>query len=168
MYEYRPVLARKKEQLIALFLGIFGFGCYLLSLLPDAPYPSVIQLIAVLALVGMIALLGGCLLRSFCYTVAPRENASEGMPFDLTVTELYGRRRKVVCLISVADVKRAVRCSKENRKECKKMTAGASVYRYVGSLWEGERYLLEVEHEGERFFLQIHANSALIEAILRR
>ena len=167
IYEYLPNPDKRREKRLSLALGGVGLAAFLSSYIPGVGFRALLQMLGVLLLTGGILVAGTYLLRSFCYTVAPREDRMVDAP-DLTVTELCGTRRQVVCILSTNEVVRAIPCTKENRKERKRMTAGARCFRYVASLWDGECYLLEVNHEGERFFLEISANADLIRAIFFR
>ena len=167
-YEYRPTPDKRKEKLLALLFGGVGLGAYASSLSRYVPYPALLQLAAVLLLTLALALVGRYLLRNFCYTVAPRRDGGENAPDDLTVTELYGRRRSVVCILSLAEIRGVTPVSGTDRKTLRAMTQGATIYRYVASLWSADAYLLEIEHEEMRFFLKIHADKALLDCITPR
>ena len=168
MYEYQPKLSKQKERILTLLLGVSGVLLFAVSQIYGVPFPAFVQLFGVLLLGGAIIIASRYLLRDFCYTVAPRADASLDAPQDLTVTELCGKRRRVVCILSVAEILDATPCTAENKQMRRAQMSGATVYRYVASLWEGDVWLLEVRHDEMRFFLEIHADKRLISSILNR
>ncbi|MBQ7346430.1 MAG: hypothetical protein IJW55_00580 [Clostridia bacterium] len=165
MYEYTPKTQKKKEFLIVAILSVAAAFLFCCSTLPSCLYPSLWQLTCVFLLVAVIMLVSKCLLRSFVYRVAPREDVEGDAPPDFTVTECYGKRSAVVCRISVADIEAVTPVTPQNRKALAAMGKGKSVYRYFSELSPQNLCWLTVRDGDNLFYIRIVADENLISAL---
>ncbi len=165
MYEYIPTAKKKREFWTVAILSVLAAFLFGFSTQPFCPYPAFWQLASVLLLVAVIMLVSNCLLRGFVYRVAPREDTDEESPCDFTVTECYGKRKTVVCRISLADIVEITPITAETRKLLAKSTRGKPTYRYYAELSPQNSYLLTVQNGEEHFYLFIVADERLIEML---
>ena len=159
MYEYAPVFPKKKEKLLTFGLLALGLlicaSSYILGGL-GVDYYAYPQLIGLACIVAMILLFSLVLARRYVYTI--EETASGDA--DFIITEFYGRRRTVVCRVSVSSVRMAI-----PYVAGRKRTSKDRFYRYTGVLFDEERYDLHIEEAGESFVVQICANKDLISLL---
>ncbi len=165
MYQYEPKSKKVREKTILLILLLIAVAAFASANIPGILFPSLLQLFAVFALVGVVMIVSRCLLRRFVYQVGPREDAPEGTPYDLVITEIYGNRREVVCRIALTDIREITRITRENRKEISAITKRKRVYHYTEELFPEDYRMLTVEMEEEVFYIKIAANEDLIAAI---
>ena len=162
MYEYAPVFAKKKEKLLTFGLLAVGLlvcaSSYVLGAF-DVAYYAIPQLLGIGCIVAMILLFSLVLSRRYVYSV--EESESGGM--DFVITEYYGRRRTVVCRVSVTSVRMAIPYISGGKTNAKDFDG--RFYRYTGVLFDEERYNLHIEEAGERFVVQICANKDLISIL---
>ena len=166
-YEYAPKSPRKREKLVVfglLALAALLFGA---ARIPGIPYPALIQLCMVVALIGMVMMTSRCLLRNFVYDVREPESGIGTAP-DLVITELCGARATVVCRISVEDIAEITRLTPENRRETSEMLRGQRVYHYTAELWSDDFYLIRVLDGDAVFYLRIIADNGLVSALKLR
>lgn len=164
MCEYHTKGKKRRERLVllvSLLLGSVSFG---FSMLPAVLYPMLYQLLAVLCFVLSVWMLVRYLMRDYIFRVYPREDGKNGGP-DLTITEIYGRKRTVVCRVSVSDILEVEEITKENRRELKAKQRGKDVYVYTGEMRPPSLYLLTVADGETVFFLQIYADEALLQCL---
>lgn len=161
MYEYAPTFAKKKEKLLAFGLLALGLGIYFTAFLPQAPYPALLQILGVFCLCGMILVYSLVIAKRYVYAIEQNEEGSA----DFIITEYTGRRRTVVCRVSLSSVLMAVPCNEETRKKYAAECRGKHFYRYTGVLFDEARYYLRMEECGESFWVQICANKDLIAAL---
>lgn len=163
-YEYDPKSPKKREKLAAFGLLALAALLFGVARIPGIPYPALLQLCMVFALIGMVMLISRCLLRQFIYTVCEPESGDRGVA-DLVITERYGNHVTVVCRISVGDIAEITRMTAENRRETSEMLRRQRVYHYTAQLWGDGFYLLRVLDEDEVFYLRIVADDGLISTI---
>ncbi len=163
MYTYAPDFKKKKEKgLCALFVAL-GVLLYMLpNIIPDLPFPGVVQVMAVACFVVMIMIFSLCVSKHYIYALEENENGE----LDFIITEYYGRRRMVVCRVSHSAVQSATRVTQENRKDFHPKRIGCPVYHYTGVLFDEERCFLKLEEAGECFFVEICANHDLISHLI--
>lgn len=160
MYEYAPQPRRIREKIgmsVCLIFGMlsYGFGQIL-------PYPVFYQLFAVFALTVSILITVRFLLRDYVYRVSPSEN---GEFFDFTVTEVMGKRRVVMCRISVEDIGEITPASTLSSRELSEKIQKRPFYRYVSQWKPKNAYLLEIFDDEKTYFLEICADDGLILAL---
>lgn len=161
MYEYAPQFVKKKEK--RLTYGFLGLAAVLFaaSMIPGLPLPWVLQLLAVFAIVPMVSIFSLCLSRRYVYTVS----AEEGRAPDFVITEYYGRRRAVVCRISVASVKQVLPWERGVREKIGATAPDVQFFSYTGVLFGEGQYALFAEESGVSFLLRICADDGLLRAL---
>ena len=114
MYEYAPRSKKRRE--IRLFLVSLAPALlfWSLSMLPQTPAPSLCRLLGVCAATVAAWIAARYLLRRYIYRVVPRENGRASL--DLTVTEIFGKRQRVVCRISLDDIEEVSRDKGKKRR----------------------------------------------------
>lgn len=165
MYEYAPVLTKRKERLIAilsLFMGLMLFG---FSQINGIPFPVIYQLVGIAFIAAFIILISRYLMRRYVYAI---EAAGENTAPDFVVTEYYGRRISVVCRISVTDIEEILPITRENRKELRAKQKGRFYYDYTADLFSQNRYLITVTDGEHHFCARILADEELIKWLERR
>ncbi len=165
MYEYAPKPKRRREKLILALSLIFGALSFAFSLFEWMLYPAVCQLAAVGFFTVSVVMLSRYLLRDYVYRVEPRGWDEDG-PLDLTVTEIYGKRRQVVCRVALSDIRESVRVNAENRKSLAKATKGKRLFVYTPEMGDGEAVLLTVSDGDTQYFVKICADEGLFSALL--
>ena len=156
MHEFAPKPKKTKEKIImsvSLLLGAVSYGVGTLL-----PYPALYQLFTVLCLTAAVLITVRYLLRDYIYRVMLKEDGA----LDLTVTEIMGKKRTVVCRISAEDIKAITPLAVVSRKELYKKCKGKPLYRYVSELQPQEVYLLEIFDERTPYYLEISADKTLI------
>ena len=126
MYEYAPRSPKSREKRLFLVCLAPALLLLLLSLLPQTPVPHLCRLLGVCMAVASAWIASRYLLRRYSYRVAPREDGVDSL--DLTVTEIYGRRRRVVCRISLADIEAVAR---ENREKQNTRVGAERYFQYT-------------------------------------
>ena len=160
-YEYAPKPKKTREKGLtcgAILLAALSYG---FSVGPWL-FPWVYQLVAFFALAIAILLISRYLLRGYVYRVLPRSHASG---VDLVITELYSRRRTVVCRVGLEEICRVTPITAENRRRLIKETGRAALYKHVAELFPKNAYLLKVQNDQEEYFLEICADETLIALI---
>ena len=156
MYEYAPKPRRRKEKLLvsaAAVLAAASDGCNAIGL----PYPFVYQLVAVACLGTGILLAVRYLLRDYIYRVVSHHG---GETPDLVVTELYARRKTVVCRISLGDVTSVCPLSEQARGDGKRRR-----YCYTAERTPENGYLLSVCDGDGDYDVVICADEGLLNLI---
>ena len=165
MYNYEPKLKKTREKLTLLILGFTVALLFAYAALPNSPFPALLQLVGMAWLVLAVMIACKCLLCRYAYTVAPREYAEADEPYDFTVTEIQGKRRAVVCRISLAEVESVEQVNNENRKQITQALKGNSVYRYIAQLSLDNTYLVTVRDGDRHFYLFILADQTLLSLL---
>ena len=156
MHEFSPKPKKIKEKIImsiSLLLGAVSYGVGTLL-----PYPALYQLFTVFCLTVAVLITVRYLLRDYIYRVIPKDDGT----LDLTVTEIMGKKRTVVCRVLVEDIKAIIPLAAIPRKELSKKYKGKPLYRYVSELQPQEAYLLEIFDERMPYYLEISADKTLI------
>ncbi len=161
MYEFAPKPKKLREKIwmsICLFLGVllYCFGQIL-------PYPILYQLTSVLLLTAAVLITVRYLLRDYIYRVTFNE---DGTMADFTVTEVMGRRKTVVCRISVLEICEITSLSGLSSKEISKKCEKAPLYRYVSQWKPLNPYLLGIFDDEKNYFLEICADQKMVDLIL--
>lgn len=151
MYEYTPNSQKSTEKLLmglCLILGAvsYGFGQIL-------PYPALYQLFATACFAAVVIVTVRYLLRDYTYSVIEGEDGTH----DLTVTEIMGKKRAVVCRVALADIGGVEPITQKNKTATKR-----AVYRYVSEIKPRDAYLLEILDEREPYHLVICADETLL------
>ena len=160
MYEYAPKLKKLREKIwmsVCLFFGVllYGFGQIL-------PYPILYQLISVLLLTAAVLITVRYLLRDYIYRVTVKEDGSA----DFTITEVMGKRKTVVCRISVGEIQEITPLLGLSPKEISQKCGKAVLYRYVSQWKPSSPYLLEIFDDEKSYFLEISADQGLVDLLL--
>ena len=123
MYRYEPKHKKIVEKRLTFGLFFVGALCFLLSKLPMLLFPALLQIVAFFLITGGILVLGQYLLRDYAYCV---EESNQAIP-DLTVTEYYGKRVRVVCRIAISDIEAVTPIRRTTREQIKLITKGRHV-----------------------------------------
>lgn len=158
MYAYHPKFQKKKEKLLAWFLVALGVALYIASQFPEVPIPGLVQILGVGSLAGCILIVSMYVLRSYSYELVENEEGKT----DFIITEHYSRRKTVVCRVGLSDVVSVVPYDQNRKKEKN------TVYTYTGILFDEKRYLLEMQANGEHFFVIICADETLLNLLVKR
>ena len=167
MYEYARKFKKTREKIvlgIALVLAAAAFG---VSCIPGLSFVVLYQLLTVFCLMSAILVTVRYLMRDYIYRVEPRAGGREGEAPDFTVTERCGNRLSVVCRLSVTDLRRLTRVTRQNRAELAARQKRRRVYGYTAVMRPENRYVLTAEDSGEEIFLSICADEGLIRALQR-
>lgn len=140
---------------------ILGALLYGGSMLPNMPFPAVLQILSFVCFAIVIAIGSKLLLCHYVYQVETREDGG----LDLIIIEHCGKRVTVVCRLETAAILEVTHITSENRRELVKKHAKDHVYRYTGVLREENVYLLSCEHHGEKLVLYILADERLLSLI---
>ena len=156
MYEYAPRSQKRRE--LRLFLVCLAPALLLLlfSLLPQTPAPHLCRLLGACMAVAAAWIASRYLLRSYIYCLAPREDG--GGSFDLTVTEVYGKRRRVVCRISLADIETVARENGETRSE---RVRSERYFQYTDVICSASFCILTVREENTLCRIRLMADDTL-------
>ena len=114
MYEYAPKSKKGREMRLFLVCLASALLLLLLLFLPQTPAPHLCRLLGVGLAAASVWIASRYLWRSYIYRVAPRGDGNGSL--DLTVTEIYRRRRRVVCRISLADIEEVSREKAEKNR----------------------------------------------------
>lgn len=164
MLEYSTKGKKKRERIVlavSLALGACSFG---FSMIPKVMYPMLYQLLAVLCFGTGVWMLIRYLMRDYIFRISLREDGKNGLP-DFTVTESYGKKRTVVCRVSVEDVLSVEEVTKENRRALKAKQKGKDVYVYTGEMRPPKLYLLTLIDGETTIFLYFYAEEAFVQAL---
>lgn len=156
MYEYAPKPRKRKEKLlvsVAAVLAAASYGCSAMGL----PYPLVYQLVAVACLGTGILLAVRYLLRDYIYRIVSCHGAEAP---DLVVTEVYARRRTVVCRISLGDIVSVCPLSEKPRGD-----RNRRCYCYTAERTPENGYLLSVCDGDGDYEVIICADESLLSLI---
>lgn len=164
MYEYAPKPKRTKEKWILVLSLLFGSVSFAFSLFEWMLYPVLCQLAAVAFFTVSVVMLSRYLLRDYIYRVEPRGWDEEG-PLDLTVTEIYGKRRTVVCRIALSDIREAIRITDGNREELSQKRKGARSFVYTPEMGDANAILVTAADGDDLYFVKICADEELLSAI---
>ena len=156
MYEFSPKPHRIREKVwmsICLFMGVlaYGFGQIL-------SYPILYQLFSVVMLALAVLITVRYLLRDYLYRVELSENGSE----DLTVIETVGKRRTVVCRVSVREIVNILPATEIKERQVLRAWQKKGIYRYTPLMRSKSSLFLEIFDEEKTYFLEIYADSDLI------
>ena len=102
-----------------------------------------------------------CMMRSYVYAV---EEGRDGA-FDFVITEYYGRRRTVVCRVSLSSVRSVVPCEKKSANKAPKPRSDAKRFVYTALLFDEARYLVEIEEGEASCLICICADEALLRLL---
>ena len=159
MYEFAPKPKRTREKLwmsVCLLFGVlsYGFGQIL-------PYPMACQLLSIILLTAAVMITVRYLLRDYSY----RLDEGEGDLAELTVTETMGRRRTVVCRVSVADIGQILVGPEDVNAVSRRKMKKKGLYRYLSQIRSDQSVFLEILDDGNRYFLEILADQRLISML---
>ena len=160
-YKYAPRFPKKKEKLLA--YGMLGLAAllFIASYIPNAPYPGVIQMLGMGAIVAMIMVFSMCIAHHYDYAIVEHEDAEP----DFIITEYYGKRITVVCRVSVSAVMAAIPWNEETKKMLAEQKKNRRSYVYTGVLFDEQQYCLDIEEDGVRFFVRICSDEKLIQLL---
>ena len=115
MYSFQSQSKKRREKRLFLVCMTPALLFLILSLLPQTPAPLLCRILSVAGATGAAFVASRYLLRRYCYCVAPRESGSGVL--DLTVTEYYGKRTRVVCRIALDSIREVSRQKPEKGRE---------------------------------------------------
>ncbi|MBQ9784748.1 MAG: hypothetical protein IJW29_04535 [Clostridia bacterium] len=161
MYEYAPKFEKKKEKRLTALVLVVGLLIYFVSYIPNVPYGVLFQIAGICGMAAMILLFSLVVARNYVYTVKEDEEGE----LDFIITEFYGKRRTVVCRVSVSSIRMAIPCNEETQAQLASEKNGKRLYNYTGVLFDEERYCLKIVEGGETFLVKICANKDLIFAL---
>ena len=163
IYQYAPKLKKQIEKTVCLLLAFLSAFCYAISMGDRVLYPAALQLLAFLSLAFAILIASGYLLRSYVYCV--EENPTSSVP-DFTVTELRGKRRAVVCRVSLRDIVKVEQIHSKNKRELLRTSRSTQRYDYTASMSYDGAYLLTVMQGDTAILVRILANEGLLRFFL--
>lgn len=131
MYQYAPKPKKQTEKLICVLLVFLATFCYTASVLFEVLFPALLQLLSFVCLTVAIFFASGYLLRSYVYRI--EENPNSSTP-DFTVTELCGKRRTVVCRVSLEEIVMVEPLTAANQKALSQKTRENPRYDYTATL----------------------------------
>ena len=124
-------------------------------------FPALLQTVALLLLVGGVALVG-FYQTHYIYRIEPDSRGVEG--YDFVVVQVKSRRESVVCRLSLGDVRGVERQTSENRDAIKKkyVDQGSTVHSYcVDILPESSQYIT-FDDGGEMVVIRLQASEKLL------
>ncbi len=163
MYEYAPVLPKKKERILMLLSLLLGLSLFGFSQIPSIPFSMIYQLLGFLSLLVFIFFVSRYLVRRYVYRIEPRSDGGAGDAPDFVITEHYGRRITVVCRVSVSDIEEILPITQENQTVIKEKQKGCSIYDYTADLFSQNRYLVTIADGEQRFCVRILADKELLK-----
>lgn len=165
-YESSPE-AKGREKAVVAVLSVLGVLLFTVSRIPGMLFPVLWQLLAVLCLGLAIFLSSGCLLKKYDYAIAPRDDA-DAAPWDLTVTEICGKRRSVVARIALNEITSAKRVARKDRSAFVKELHTRRMFSYTGVLFSDSLVYISARVGGEAVFVEIAASDRLLNALSSR
>ena len=100
------------------------------------------------------------LLRRYIYRVAPCENGGETL--DLTVIEIVGKRRRVLCRISLDDIEEIT------REHAQKKRGDERFFQYTDEIYSPSFCVLTVRDGSARCRIQMMADETLFHILKNR
>ena len=136
MYSFESSGSRRP--LHAMVIGALAGAAVLFSLgtLPDVPLPSLFQMGAILCATLAVYLTARYSLRTYRYAIQPNTIVdAEGVEqYDLVITEITGKKMKVVCRVGLRtvdhDAVTVFTRGKSDEHERGRLCAGKKVFRY--------------------------------------
>ena len=165
---FSPDPSKPREKILLLSVLLLAVGALVYAAQPDAWIPFLWRLFAVLLLTVAAMLFPSCLMRRCVYHILPREDAGWGAVPDFTVTEYVGKRRRVVCRISLTDIEEVVRITPQNRRRLFAEARNCRIYDYTGAIFPQEPYFLRVRDGETAVYLKIDADQGFISALSLR
>lgn len=162
MYEYAPKFEKKREKGLCLLLLSVGLLLWFAAYIPGVPMGALFQLVGVGFMTAMILVYSLAVARNYVYAIEQTEDGGA----DFIITEYYGKRRTVVCRVSVSSVEMSAPRTKETLEAFRGERRGKHFYNYTGVLFDAERYFLRIREGEDVFFVQICANKDLISALI--
>ena len=168
MYQFQSSPAR--GGLHAMVMGAFAAAAILFGVsdMESIPYPAIFQTIAVVSFVAAVYLCVRYSLRLYRYAVEPSGIVSaDGREVcDLVVTEVVGKRLKVVARVSLRDISE-VAVVKHSDKEALRavrasMTVGRQVFRYANVPVMPEECYIALPEEGSVLVIPADADMVRI------
>ena len=154
-YSYCPDLARKVEKLLRNAGILAGFLFLSSSFFPGVKFPWLFQLFALFAFFG-VAILQSYLNRAYCYRVT-----SDGL---FEIEERIGTKRQVVCRIAKSEIEALLPMGAPEAK-LYLQEKGRKRYRYLGTLFSKESYLLAATVAGEKLAVLTFADERLVSLL---
>lgn len=162
MYEYSSKSNKKTEKTV--FFGLLGLATlfYVGSIIPNMPFPAVLQLVAFALLAVAIIVVSKFMLCHYVYCVEKREDDSPmGEGYDFVVVERIGKRAITVCRFDTEKILSVRRVTAENKKALALEHRGKNVYRYTAEMRADNVYLLAAEQNGEPVYVYILSDTVL-------
>ncbi len=156
MYEYAPRSKKNRELRLFLVTLTPALLFWLLSCLPQTPAPMLCRLLGACAAMASAWIAARYLLRRYVYCVAPREDGDGSL--DLTVTEVFGMRRRVVCRISLSDIETVARVYEQKRGD---REVAEPCFQYTDVISSEAFCVLTVRDENETCRIKMMADETL-------
>ncbi len=115
MYSFQSQSPKRPEKRLFLVCLTPSVLFLILSVLPQTPAPMLSRLLSVGAATGATFIASRYLLRRYRYSVAPRGENDASL--DLTVTEYFGNRIRVVCRVALSDIRSVTRQKPQKRDD---------------------------------------------------
>ena len=154
-YSYCPDLPRKTEKHLRNVFAMAGGLLLSSSFFPNVKFPWLFQLLALFAFFGVV-ILQSYLNRTYCYRLT-----SDRM---FEIEERIGTRRQVVCRLAKSEIEAILPANAPEAKAVFK-EQGRKHYRYLGTLFPKESYLLAATVAGEKLAITILADECLRELL---
>ena len=164
MYEFSPKKTNKKGQNISAILFITSILAMFFSNIPNLPYRSVMQVIALVMLSVAVMLLGRYVFKTYTYAVIQNDDGS----YDLTVTEIKRKSRITVCRIGLSGIEEAVIVKVSDSKEMKKKSSGRKSFNYCVDMSPEECCYIFCDECGEKLLIKLQADSTLFNILTKK
>ena len=163
MYETTPKRTNKAASYTSTILFITAFAAMMFSGISWVPYPSIMQLAAIVALGFAIMLLIRYTLTSYIYSIIITDDGK----YDLTVTEARRKSRITVCRVSLSGIEKTEIINAENKKELKAQIEGRKVFNYCIDLAPAKFLCIFGEECGEKYAIKLSCDDGLEDIISR-
>ena len=164
MGEYTSTAKKGREIATAAMLFGVAIGVLYLSKIPNLPFPVLFQLVAVFLLVAAVFIITRYVMRRYTCRLEVNQKGS----VDFVIVEHYGRRDTVVCRVYAAQIRSAVRRTKETWKQSAGQRKGKQVFHYTACFSDPDRVIAEVfpEEDGENsFFVEFAADETFLKLL---
>lgn len=162
MYSFQSQSKKRREKRLFLVCLTPALLFLVLSLLQQTPAPMLCRLLSVTAATGAAFIASRYLLRRYRYSVAPCGDNDASL--DLTVTEYFGRRTRVVCRVALSDIRNVTR---QKSKKGDHDEPIETVFSYVDEIDSLLFCFLTVHDKDSLCLIQILADDRLYDILSR-
>ncbi len=159
-YLYAPRFKKVREKAMVLLLFVLSVALFVFSKMPNIPVPAAWQALALVALVISILGLTQSVLKRYTYAVEETDAST-----DLVVTEHSGKHTRVVCRVSLLDIKELRRLDPNDRRGGSLPRTAGRLYSYVDALEASIVLLLTLSEGEETVYMRIAADETLFSIL---